>query len=233
MSLRREVSPGKLVETVGGRFSAKLGIDLQSRDSSELFKWFLAAMLFGARISETLAARTYGEFAKRRLLEPKSITRCGWNGLVEVLDAGGYARYDFKTASKLLEVSKSLTDRYAGDLNRLHEAALDAHDLEDRLKKLGKGVGDTTVGIFLRELRGIWEKADPVPSELVIDAATCLRLIPRSLKNRRAILNLLKKKWRIESNRSKDFADFEAGLVRYGLALRRSRRSSNKLDFGN
>lgn len=218
----RAASGKKLVQTIGGSFSAELGIDLRSYDSREIFKWFLAAMLFGARISKTLAARTYCGFAQRKLLDPESITWCGWNGLVEVLDDGGYARYDFKTAAKLLEVSKNLTDHYAGDLNRLHAAAKDARDLEDRLKKLGKGIGDVTVGIFLRELRGVWKKADPLPSDLVIEAATELRFVPQGRKDRGRVLDRLKEKWKAEGNREKDFPNFEAALVRYGLALRRS-----------
>jgi hypothetical protein len=32
---------------------------------------------------------------------------------------------------------------------------------------LGKGIGPTTVSIFLREMRGVWSKADPEPSPLV------------------------------------------------------------------
>jgi hypothetical protein len=38
--------------------------------------------------------------------------KTGWDGLVSTLDAGGYVRYDFKTATKLLEVMKNLIDQY-------------------------------------------------------------------------------------------------------------------------
>jgi hypothetical protein len=43
----------------------------------------------------------------------------------------------------------------------------DGKDLERRLKSLGKGIGDTTVSIFLRDIREVWPKADPAPSPLV------------------------------------------------------------------
>jgi hypothetical protein len=36
-------------------YSEELGIDLGKNDEGELFKWFLASILFGARISETIA----------------------------------------------------------------------------------------------------------------------------------------------------------------------------------
>jgi hypothetical protein len=56
---------------------------------------------------------------------------------------------------------KDLQEQYAGDLNNLHEKAQDGKDLESRLKQLGKGIGDVTVNIFLRELRTVWVKARP------------------------------------------------------------------------
>jgi hypothetical protein len=59
---------------------------------------------------------------------------------------------------KLLEVMRHLVDQYHGDLNQLHHAAKDARDLERRLKALGKGIGEVTVQIFLRELRDLWPK---------------------------------------------------------------------------
>jgi hypothetical protein len=211
----------RLVRTLGGRFSSRVGIDVASGDAGELFKWFLAAILFGARISQTLAARTYLEFSKHKLLSPKSLLRRGWDGIVEVLDRGGYVRYDFKTATKLLDVSKALVDRHAGDLNKLHAAAVDPGDLEEKLKRLGKGVGDVTVNIFLRELRGVWRHAQPLPSDLALSAARELGFLPAKVRDRRCALELLKNVWTHEGNRREDFPEFESALVRHGLEMRR------------
>lgn len=210
-----------IVRTAGGRFSTELGIRLRSRDSEEIFKWFLASILFGARISSSLAARTYREFEKEGLVSAAKISARGWDGLVAVLDEGGYARYDFKTATKLLEISNNLTRLYGGDLNRLHRAAIDAADLEAKLKALGKGIGDVTVNIFLRELRGIWEKAEPLPMPLVVAAAKEQGLVPKELADRRQALAILRERWEAERSRSLDFADFEAALVRLGLSGRK------------
>ncbi len=44
--------------------------------------------------------------------KPETIVKTGWDGLVSALDAGGYVRYVFKTATKLLEVMKNLIDQY-------------------------------------------------------------------------------------------------------------------------
>lgn len=90
-----------LVKVIGGRFSSALGIDLSSSDPREIFKWFLASILFGARI-------------------------------------------------------------------------------------------------------GVWEKADPFPSDLVIMAAKNLRLIPSDLHDRKEILVRLKKQWACEEFLQKD-----------------------------
>jgi hypothetical protein len=38
----------RLLSGVGGKFSRELGIDLTGNDPADIFKWFLAAKLFGA-----------------------------------------------------------------------------------------------------------------------------------------------------------------------------------------
>lgn len=205
-----------LIESVGGRFSAALNIDLSSPDREEIFKWFLASVLFGARISETIVIKTYKEFGKKGILSPVRILNTGWDGLVEILDAGGYVRYDFKTATKLLDMSTALMDKYGGDLNVLHSTASGSRDLEGRLKALAKGIGDVTVNIFLREMHWIWEKAEPLPSDLVVMAAKHMRIIPARSKDREKILAFLKKKWVDEGMEMKDFRDFETALLRLG-----------------
>jgi len=156
----------ELVRELGEPYSEELEIDLKSLRPGEVCKWYLASILFAARINETIAKNTYREFEKRRVLSPKDIVETGWDGLVEILDAGGCVRYDFKTADKLLEVFGNLQRLYGGDLNRLHEAAQSPEDLEAKLR-LGKGIGEVTVSIFLREMRPYWEKARPKPTPLV------------------------------------------------------------------
>lgn len=217
-----------LVKAMGGKFSTALGIALASGESPEIFKWLLAAILFGARISGRIAVQTYNEFSRENLLTPNDLLRRGWNGLVEVLDRGGYVRYDFKTATKLLEVCRTLMERYHGDLNTLHSGAKGPGDLEQRIRQLGKGVGEVSVGIFLREMRGTWRKAEPLPSDLVLSGAESLGLLGKNPKDRKRALEQLKAKWAEEGGRLAQFPDFEAALLRRGLAARRnSRKRSN------
>ncbi len=202
----------KLMEQFGGKFSRELGIDLSTPDSEQVFRWFLASKLFGARISSNTAAKTYREFESRGVVTPAAILETGWDGLVKILDDGGYARYDFSTATKLLAIMSDLEKYYGGDLNDLHEKAADEKDLESRLKGLGKGIGDITVNIFLRELRPVWRKARPELSELVLLAAGDLGLI-RAGKDH---LKALEDYWKKKMTAGKDFCDFEAALLRLG-----------------
>jgi hypothetical protein len=210
----------ELLEKYQGRFARELGLDLKSGPAARQL-WFLAAIFYGARISGVLAARTFRVFAAAGVDGPEAILAQGWDNLVVLLDRGGYARYDFKTATKLLRSMESLQDRYQGSLERLHEAAAAASDLERRLIELAPGIGPATVNIFLRELRGVWPKADPPLSPLAQAAAEHLDLLPRGLDPRSA-LRELERHWQAQPVAGWDFADLEAALVRRGLELRRS-----------
>jgi endonuclease III len=152
-------------------YSEELGIELRRRTDREYFKWFLASLLFGGRISEILAKRTYRSFARERLLSPAGILRAGWSYLVNpVMRNGGYVRYDESKSRQILRDCETLLDRYGGSLGRLHREAEDSADLEARLESF-YGVGPVTTNIFLRELRPVWRKADPEPLPVVCAGA--------------------------------------------------------------
>ncbi|MFQ5647642.1 MAG: hypothetical protein ACE5FW_00210 [Candidatus Aenigmatarchaeota archaeon] len=194
------VTAEQLIKKHGRLFSEELGIKLRSGKDPEVFKWFLASVLFGKRIGVNIAMATYKEFVKYRLASPRAIEKAGWDKLVEVLDEGGYVRYDESTASRLLEMMTKLRLEYGSSLNKLHREARDPRDLEARLMGF-KGIGPVTVGIFLRELRGIWPKADPEPNRYVKQAARRLRIDLKKL-----------------SRRSQRFARLECALFRWAKA---------------
>ena len=214
----------EIIEKWGKRYSELLGINLSRARDDDIFKWFLASVLFGAPINESSALKTYRCFEKYDVLTPKAILKTGWDGLVKILDEGGYARYDFKTADKLLRIMQNLTEKYSGSLNLICEQVSDKTDLEKRLKALGKGVGSVTVSIFLRELRGIWSKADPKPTALVILAAENLRIIKKNASAEEALVQL-KDYWSRNKVRDKSFIDFETALVRLGKKLRKASKT--------
>lgn len=213
------ITPGALVENLGGRYARALGIELAATDAGERFKWLLAAMLYGTRIAEPIATRTWRGFAAHGLLTPAQILATGWDGLVALLDAGGYVRYDYKTATKLIEVCTALMRDYGGSLDALHAAAADPRDLENRIKALGKGIGDTTAGIFLRELRGLWARAEPPLSPLALAAATALGYV-RPADEAEHALARLRQAWAADGHPASRFAEFESALVREGLCRR-------------
>src|SRR3972149_4662303 len=62
-----------LLAAHGSLFSEQLGIRLDGLSSAELFKWFVASLLFGARITESVAVRTYRALERRGLLSPQLI----------------------------------------------------------------------------------------------------------------------------------------------------------------
>jgi len=211
-----------LVENFGKEYSAILSIDLKDGRDEEIFKWFLTSIIFGAPITETSVIKTYKCFQKYNVSTPKKILETGWDGLVKILDEGSYTRYDFKTADKLLDVTRNLMEKYNGSLNLLHEKASNAHDLEKRLKDLGKGIGDVTVSIFLRELRDIWKKAKPNPTGLVILAAKNLGIIKEeALEN---VLKQLEEFWAENKVAGKSFINFETALLRLGKNFCRRRK---------
>lgn len=152
-------------------YSEELGIDLAAGTDEELFKWFLASALFGARISESIARNTYRAFERHGLLDPESILEAGWDVLVGTAMAeGGYVRYDNQRSTQILRNCRTLIDEYGGSFRRLHDEAADSSDLEHRIERF-YGVGPVTANIFLRELRPYWKKADPDPLPVVVELA--------------------------------------------------------------
>ncbi len=210
-----------LLERFGQRYSEVLGIKLETALDSEVFKWFLASILFGAPITESSVMKTYKCFEEHKVLTPEKILKTGWEGLVKILDEGGYTRYDFKTADKLLLVTGNLEKEYDESLNLLHQRASDSADLENRLKELGKGIGDITISIFLRDLRGIWKKADPKPTPLVILTARNLGII-KTEQSQKA-LEEMKMFWNRNPIVGYSFVNFETALLRFGKDLRRKK----------
>ncbi|MDP1808079.1 MAG: hypothetical protein Q8L35_00895 [Actinomycetota bacterium] len=178
-------------------YSEELGIDLKKDSDGELFKWFLASKLFGARITERIAANTYKAFERYRLLSPEDILNAGWDFLVNpIMREGGYVRYDERTSRQILRDCETLLAEYGGSLKRLHAVAKDSRDLEARLDRF-YGVGPITINIFLRELRTVWSKADPEPLPIVREQAAA-EGIDLSRMNRKTMT----------------FVRLEAGLIR-------------------
>lgn len=137
-------------------YAKELGIDLSSGRETEYFKWFLACLLFGKPVQQEVAKRAYLELVQDGIVSPEAILKAGWDKLVEVLDRGHYVRYDFSTATKLLDVSKALKEKY-GTLTALLKQCKTIEEVSSRLQEF-KGVGPKTVEIFLRDMGPVLEK---------------------------------------------------------------------------
>lgn len=178
-------------------YSEELGIDLKKGGDEEYFKWFLASLLFGGHISETIAGKTYRAFERHALLTPGRILEAGWSFLVHpIMWEGGYVRYDEKKSTQILRDCETLIDAYGGSLKALHDRSGGPRDLEDKLMAF-HGVGQVTANIFLRELRPYWRFADPEPLPVVRSLARKFELDLDAF-NRKTLT----------------FARIEAGLIR-------------------
>lgn len=132
----------------------KLGIDLSSRKEQPLFKWFLACLLFGKPIQQEIAERAYVQLVSAGLESPDQVLRAGWDELVRLLDAAHYVRYDFSTATKLLEVCEELKQRYSTLTNLVRQSKTPSA-LSARLRQF-KHIGPVTARIFVREVAPVW-----------------------------------------------------------------------------
>jgi pimeloyl-ACP methyl ester carboxylesterase len=204
----------KLVDTLGGRFSTQAGIDVDA-GRYEVERWFLAATLLGTRISAAIAMRTYRVLHDAGVSTIADAGRRSWEDLVALLDAGGYARYDFRTASRLGDLSVVVAQRHPDGVAAMGVRHTDPTDLMTTLDEL-PGWGPVTVRAFLRELRGVWPAAMPPVDPRAREAAHHLRLIeqPESLT-----IELLDE---LAAATGIDVRDLEAGLIRLSLEHRRT-----------
>lgn len=134
----------------------ELGIKLDKPTDAAVFRWLIACQLFGARISQDIAARTFGELDKAGLLTPRKLAAADWQRLVDLLGAGGYKRYDESTARELQEVGRLALDKYDGKLTRLRNGVTSRKELAERAREF-KGIGPTAADIFVRELAPAWD----------------------------------------------------------------------------
>lgn len=202
-----------LVQRLGGRFSTEMGIEVDA-GSGEVERWFLASALFGSRIGAEIAQRTFAVLEKHGIHRIADVAGRDPTELVEALDAGGYARYDVKTAARLLALAQEVWTRY-GDVAEIGRRYGDAASLEAALDAL-PGWGPVTVGLFLRELRGVWPGACLSPDRRASWAGHHVGLV-KDVKEKRELERL-----RLVARLAFcDERDLEAALVRLALAHRR------------
>lgn len=196
----------RVVESLGGRYSVELGIDVDANED-EIERWALAATLFGARISATIAERAFAILEQAGVRSIADAGRRDVGTLIELLDAGGYARYDLRTAERLHAIARALeTDRDGRVSSALD---LPADQLKSALEAL-PGWGPVTVGLFVRELRGVRPGISPPLDRRAAQAGEHLGLLEPGA----GVIGLRE----LAAAAQIDARDLEAGLVRLSLA---------------
>ena len=203
-----------LVTRLGGSYSRLLGLKLAGMESDETFKWFVAAVLLGSPVRTGSALSAFREMERRSLLTPRGLLSCDEKTLYEALLASGVTVYTRKIAATLRSAVQSLLADYDGDINRLHFFAEDGEDLVVRVRRLGDKVPRRAVALFLREMRGVWDKAHPGLSFSALDAARCLGVID-NVRSAEAV-DELRTVWERGDHGGRTYADFEVALVRLG-----------------
>lgn len=204
----------QVVDTLGGRYSAELDIDVDAGDA-EIERWFLAATLLGTRTSAAIADRTF------RVLSGAGLARIGQacqvtrEDLIAWLGQGGYANYDTRAATLLQSLCDVVGERYDGQAAALGQLFPAYPALRAGLGVL-PGWGPGTVQLFLRELRGVWPGAEPPLDQRAEYAARHLGLpgpgpAPATLPHLAGLA----------AASHTDPRDLESGLVRLTLAHHR------------
>lgn len=208
----------QVVDVQGGRYSTDLGIDVDAGEG-DVERWFLAATLFGARISAKVAEHAYEVLTGAGLMRIAQARQVPSADLIRLLDEGGYARYDFRTATKLARLSEVIGERYDGQVAVIGQQFPSYPALHAALDAL-PGWGPVTIGLFLRELRGVWPGAEPPLDERAAAAARHLRLTAAGspLRDLPGLAGLA-------AAAHLDMRDLESGLVRLALAHRTSMTS--------
>jgi len=94
--------------------------------------------------------RAYTLLVSAGLCKPDAVLGAGWDRLVELLDEAHYARYNFSTATKLIDVCQELKHHYG--TSRLIAKARISAELDARLREF-KQIGPVTARSFTREIR--------------------------------------------------------------------------------
>lgn len=133
----------------------ELGIDLREGTDAQAFRWLVACELFGARISQEIAARAYHELDQLGVLSAQKLANADWQKLVDALGRGGYRRYDESTARGLIKLGRKTVDDYGGHISRLRRDGASKKAIEERVQQF-PGIGPTAARIFIREIAPAW-----------------------------------------------------------------------------
>lgn len=129
---------------------ADVGIDPFTGSPQQLYRWFLASLLFGRHIQQTIAADTYRALIEHGFTSPHKFGEIEREPLRRILDEGGYGRFDYIMTDELHEVMGQLLEDY-GSVHKMVVTSADRDELTTRLTAF-TGIGPVTARIFTQEL---------------------------------------------------------------------------------
>ncbi|MGW9402647.1 hypothetical protein ACWGQ2_01620 [Arthrobacter sp. NPDC055585] len=126
---------------------ADLGLDLSSGAPDQLYRWLLASLLFGKRIQQEIAARTWHVLIDNGLTGPEKFADVSRDQLMRLLTEGGYVHYRWKEDDELHTVMAGIIREF-GSVSDMVKDAESPAELRRRLEQF-PGIGPVTANIFL------------------------------------------------------------------------------------
>lgn len=171
MSKKPEAIAHEIIDRFGRTFARQMKIDVQRNTPSELWRLFTWSLLSSARIGYRMAMAAAQALWQQGWTTAENMSASTWKQRTVTLNRSGYARYDESTSRMLGYTSALAVEKYRGDLRKLREAARRDPDQERKLLKEFKGIGDTGVNIFFREVQVAWDELFPFADERTLDTA--------------------------------------------------------------
>ena len=197
----------------GRTYADELGLNLHADSPAPWFGLLCFTLLSSTRISARIAVAAAQGLANAGWTDAQALKRSTWEERVEVLDDAGYVRYDFRTATRLEQLSQQLLDRYGGDVRRLRETAGRDRSREHESLLEFVGIGPVGADVFLREAQAAWPELQPYVDARAQEAARQLGLPTDPQQLADLVPNA-------------DLARFVAALVRCSLSHRTPRTPS-------
>lgn len=165
MSGKAQHTAEVLLDRCGRTYAAEAGISLRDKPMP-LYELLVLSHLLSARISAGIAVAAARALFEAGMRNSQRMEEATWQQRVDALGAGGYRRYDERTATQLGEEARLVRERYSGDLRKLRETG----DARKHLQEM-PGIGPTGADIFLREVQAIWPEYAPYIDRKAQDGA--------------------------------------------------------------
>jgi len=165
----------RLLEVAGTTYADEAGIRIDDKPMP-LFQLLVLCMLASKPIAATIATRAARELFKAGLRTPNAVLASDRHTMINAFGRAHYVRYDESSATRLTEIAQRVSDEFSGDLREIAQRS--AHDIAaaKRMLKQFKGIGNTGVDIYLREVQDVWTWVRPYFDDRATAAAKKLGL---------------------------------------------------------